>query len=84
MHTIDGHSNGTLTIFDAAMTGNLAALKEQLKTHNADSIQPSTGLSPLHYASSRGHIQLVNYLLGKAGATVDLADREGEVCIRPV
>lgn len=76
---VDRDSIISLSIFDAAMTGNLSALQELLKTHNADSIQPATGLSALHYASSRGHIHLVNYLLDKAGATVDLEDREGEV-----
>jgi ankyrin repeat protein len=76
---VDRNSITSLTIFDAAMAGNLSALQELLKTHNANSIQPSTGLSALHYASSRGHIHLVNYLLDKAGATVDLEDREREV-----
>ena len=79
------HGNGNqitdMTVFTASMTGNLAVLRELLKTHDPNTTQPSTGLSALHYASSRGHIQLVNYLLDNAGATVDLEDREGEVYI---
>lgn len=84
---INAHEQGNdteitdMTLFTAAMTGNLAVLRELLKTHDPNTTQPSTGLSALHYASSRGHIQLVNYLLDKAGATVDLEDREGEVYI---
>ncbi|KAI8583114.1 hypothetical protein K450DRAFT_224287 [Umbelopsis ramanniana AG] len=75
-----GNQTTDITLFTASMTGNLAVLQELLRTHDPNITQPSTGLSALHYASSRGHIQLVNYLLDDAGATVDLEDREGEHC----
>ncbi|KAH8556624.1 hypothetical protein BGW37DRAFT_20190 [Umbelopsis sp. PMI_123] len=74
----NGNRTADMTLFEAAMTGNLEALIELLKTHDPNTMQSSTGLSALHYASSRGYIHLVDYLLDKAGATVDLEDKEGE------
>jgi Ankyrin repeats (3 copies) len=83
--TVHEHEHGDqttdMTLFTASMTGNLAVLQELLRTHDPNITQPSTGLSALHYASSRGYIQLVDYLLDKAGANVDLEDREGEACV---
>ncbi|KAK9762295.1 hypothetical protein K7432_012118 [Basidiobolus ranarum] len=40
----------------------------------------STGLTVLHYAASRGHVILIEYLLD-SGAEVDLTDREGETAL---
>lgn len=74
------HSHITdINIFDAAMSGDLQSLIILLETQAPDSIQASTGLSPLHFASSRGHIEIVKHLLDIAGASVDIMDKEGEV-----
>ncbi|KAJ2961996.1 hypothetical protein NQZ79_g2755 [Umbelopsis isabellina] len=67
-----------MNLFDAAMSGNLQSLTTLLETQAPDTIQSSTGLSPLHFASSRGHIEIVKHLLDIAGASVDIVDREGE------
>lgn len=73
------HSHITdINIFDAAMSGDLQSLIILLETQAPDSIQASTGLSPLHFASSRGHIEIVKHLLDIAGASVDIMDKEGE------
>lgn len=66
-------------IYDASATGNLFLLRELLIAHRANQPQPSTGLTPLHYAASRGHLDIVRCLLDEGGANIDLPDREGEV-----
>lgn len=42
---------------------------------------PATGLTPLHFAASRDHYEVVQWLVEKGGAIVDLEDRDGEVGI---
>lgn len=66
---------------ELAAKGDLALLQQQLinNNHDSDAPQVTTGLRPLHYAASRGHLPVVVYLVEKAGATVDATDREGEV-----
>ena len=39
----------------------------------------ASGLLPLHIAASRGHVELVIALCEKAGAIIDLGDKEDEV-----
>ncbi|RUS22788.1 hypothetical protein BC937DRAFT_86930 [Endogone sp. FLAS-F59071] len=65
-------------IYNASATGNLFLLRELLTSHRTNEPQPSTGLTPLHYAASRGHLDIVRCLIEEGGAVIDLSDREGE------
>lgn len=39
----------------------------------------TTGLRPIHFAASRGHVDLVKYLVETSKCQVDAIDKEGEV-----
>lgn len=39
----------------------------------------TTGLRPIHFAASRGHADLVKYLVETSKCQVDATDKEGEV-----
>ncbi|KAF9199998.1 hypothetical protein BGZ49_009807 [Haplosporangium sp. Z 27] len=45
---------------------------------SVDNISSATGMNPLHFAASRGHVDIVRILVDQAGAGVDIQDREGE------
>ena len=66
-----------------AATGNLLGLRERIEDNtiqvDPDQSQSGTGLRPLHFAASRGFLNIVTCLIEKAGATVDATDKEGEV-----
>lgn len=84
----DGSIEGDLDIHDAAAAGNFTRVKELLAPQGsgetssafllANDFSPSSGLTPLHYAASRGHYDIVKWLID-AGAIVDLEDQTGEV-----
>lgn len=73
------------TIHSIASSGNINLLKtflEEAKPNSqkiANERHPITGLTPLHFASSRGHYQVVQCLVEQYSTTIDLKDREGEV-----
>jgi len=78
-----------MNIYEATSHGYLAKVKEILApkgtggkvtdfTH-ANIPNLSSGLTPLHYAASRGHLEVVRWLVENAGAIVDLEDQTGEV-----
>jgi ankyrin repeat protein len=66
----------TRHLIESAFFGDLGAAKQSL-TQGADinAVDPDTGLSPLHIAIGRNHLELVNMLLDK-GAVVG-PDRQG-------
>ena len=73
---VNDHSLTTL-----AAAGNLLLLEELLERGaDPNSPQPGTGLRPLHFAASRGHLNIVSRLV-EAGAAVDAVDKEGEACV---
>ncbi|CAG8559215.1 189_t:CDS:2 [Ambispora gerdemannii] len=85
-------SNGAdRTIYDATSTGNLARVQELLDpqgvaetSHSfliANEANQSSGLTPLHYAASRGHLEIVRYLIDTAGAIIDMEDPTGETAL---
>ncbi|CAB4389334.1 unnamed protein product [Rhizophagus irregularis] len=86
----DGSIEGDLDIHDAAAAGNFTRVKELLAPQGsgetssafllANDFSPSSGLTPLHYAASRGHYDIVKWLID-AGAIVDLEDQTGETAL---
>lgn len=72
------------TLHSVASTGNLIILKQillllpdPLKALNDP--HPSTGLTPIHFASSRGHVDIVRCLVEEYQVSLDSRDKEGEV-----
>ncbi|KAG1461775.1 hypothetical protein G6F56_005654 [Rhizopus delemar] len=74
------------TLHSIATLGNLNLLKQILPLlpapqKAANEHHPSTGLTPLHFAASRGHLETVKYLVDDYSATIDAKDREGETAL---
>ena len=57
------------------------ALVQRLIANGCDPNLPhvTTGLRPIHFAASRGHVDLVKYLVETSQCQVDATDKEGEV-----
>lgn len=80
-----------LDIHDATAAGKMERVKALLDPRGsgettssfllANEASSSSGLTPLHYAASRGHYEIVRWLIDAAGAIVDLEDQTGEVHI---
>ncbi|OZJ04377.1 hypothetical protein BZG36_03194 [Bifiguratus adelaidae] len=68
------------SVYRVAAQGNVAKLKELIAPDNVDQPESSTGLTALHYAASRGSLDVVKFLID-LGADVDLRDREGETAL---
>ncbi|CAG8504378.1 9831_t:CDS:10 [Racocetra fulgida] len=78
-----------MDIHDAAACGNIERVKDLLDPRGAGETTSSfllanevssSGLTPLHYAASRGHTDIVQWLVTDAGAIIDLEDQTGENC----
>jgi ankyrin repeat protein len=56
-------------------------LVHRLIANGCDPNLPHTisGLRPIHFAASRGHVNLVRYLVESSHCQVDAIDKEGEV-----
>ncbi|OAD75351.1 hypothetical protein PHYBLDRAFT_94736, partial [Phycomyces blakesleeanus NRRL 1555(-)] len=72
------------TLHAVASSGNLGMLKQILSVLQdplkaVNDPHPSTGLTPLHFAASRGHLEVVKCLLEDYAVSVDSRDKEGEV-----
>lgn len=71
-----------LELVEPAARGDLALVQELIDANkDPDKPNPTTGLRPLHYAASRGYLDICIALIEKAGAMVDGVDTEDEVCI---
>nr|CAG8530239.1 2808_t:CDS:2 [Entrophospora candida] len=80
-----------MSIYEATSSGHLARVKEILAPKGsggkvtdfsrANIANSSSGLTPLHYAASRGHLDVVKWLVESAGAIVDLEDQTGETAL---
>lgn len=74
------------SLHSIATLGDLNLLKQilpLLRTPQKAVNEPhhSTGLTPLHFAASRGHLTTVQCLVDDYSASIDVKDREGEVII---
>ncbi|KAG0174666.1 hypothetical protein DFQ28_005264 [Apophysomyces sp. BC1034] len=74
------------TLHSVASAGNLILLKQilmilpdPLKAVNDP--HPSTGLTPMHFAASRGHVDIVRCLVEEYSVFVDVRDKEGETAL---
>src|SRR5581483_5501126 len=81
----DGSIEGDQDIHDAAAAGNFTRVKELLAPRGvettsafllANEASQSSGLTPLHYAASRGHLDSGKWLIDDAGAIVDLEEQD--------
>ncbi|CAG8803830.1 8724_t:CDS:2, partial [Cetraspora pellucida] len=82
--------NDVMDIHEAAACGNIDRVKELLDPRGAGETTSSfllanevssSGLTPLHYAASRGHTDIVQWLVTDAGAIIDLEDQTGETAL---
>lgn len=63
-----------------AASGELSLVQELVRRgKDPDHPHPLSGLRPLHLAASRGHLDIVAFLIEEGGAAVDAPDKEGEV-----
>ncbi|KAF8639914.1 hypothetical protein AX17_001165 [Amanita inopinata Kibby_2008] len=79
------------SLFAAASSGDLPLLKKLFKNAQgagvleafslANDASPRTGSTALHTAASRGHLDIVTWLVEDCGAMPDLEDREGETAL---
>ncbi|KAI9489636.1 hypothetical protein BDB00DRAFT_962087 [Zychaea mexicana] len=71
------------TLHSLASSGSLPLFK-RLLLHLPDPLKavndphPSTGLTPIHFAASRGHVEIVRCLVEDYHVSVDSRDKEGE------
>ncbi|KAF8314700.1 hypothetical protein DL93DRAFT_2097093 [Clavulina sp. PMI_390] len=75
-------------IYGAASSGDMTQLRRLFRTAEEDQgigafalandATSRTGLTPLHAACSRGHLEIARWLIEDCGAMADLEDKEGE------
>ncbi len=66
------------TIFDAARDGDVSAARELLHAEfQLARATDGSGRTPLHYAASRGHVEVAGLLLD-AGADINATEEDGE------
>eukprot|EP01006_Ploeotia_vitrea_P039101 TRINITY_DN66311_c5_g1_i1.p1 TRINITY_DN66311_c5_g1~~TRINITY_DN66311_c5_g1_i1.p1 ORF type:complete len:297 (-),score=167.92 TRINITY_DN66311_c5_g1_i1:14-904(-) len=66
-----------VTVFDWAATGNVALLEGALDQGTSVNKRDENGLTLLHWAADRGQEAVVELLLSKYKAKVDVADNDG-------
>lgn len=72
--------NNNVNLHRSVASGQLT-LVQRLIADGCDPNLPhvTTGLRPIHFAASRGHVDLVKYLVETSQCQVDATDKEGEV-----
>ncbi|KAJ1925958.1 hypothetical protein IWQ60_004219 [Tieghemiomyces parasiticus] len=71
-------TTGVLSGATGTAASTVAVVEEEVA---ADSAMPSTGMTALHYAAKRGHLEVVQWLVDVARAPVDQCDRENETAL---
>ncbi|TIC56544.1 putative rsec15 [Wallemia mellicola] len=70
------------SLFKAASIGDIDTLTLiQPSFTQSNETNKRSGITPLHAASTNGHLDAVKYLIEEAGAIVELEDREGETAL---
>lgn len=64
-------------IFNAVINGDVDKVNQLLESGLDPSLKDSEGMSPLHFAADRGHLELLQILL-KKGAFVDSINSDGQ------
>ena len=67
---------GCVSIHDAAMKGNIEAVKQHLADGTDVNAKNEFGITPLHRAASRGHKEIAELLIAK-GADVNAKGKNG-------
>ena len=65
------------SIHDAAIDGNIEAVKQHIAAGADVNAKDDYGLTPLHFAAGAGHKEIVELLIAK-GADVNTKDSDGE------
>ena len=69
----------SLLVLSSAYLGNLKLLKHcETVCANSLNIQDSLGRNALHVAASKGHLQLVNWLVDRKKAKINVNDLESK------
>ena len=66
-----------ISIFNAAITGNIEAVKQHLAAGTDVNAKNKIGSTPLNYAALKGHEEIVELLIAE-GADVNARDKDGK------
>jgi ankyrin repeat protein len=66
-------------LYSSAASGQLFQVQRLLAKGCDPNLPHMSGLLPIHFAASRGHVELVAFLLESKQQHVDVVDKEGEV-----
>nr|XP_034977273.1 ankyrin-3-like [Zootoca vivipara] len=69
------NSFNSLSVFDSVAKGNLSYLEKILKENDINAVN-SEDETLLHIAAAHGHIEIIDYLIGK-GAKLEVKDKKG-------
>lgn len=78
---ISFHFNDSNILHSSVASGQLNTVQRLLSSGEFDPNLPhsTTGLRPIHFAASRGHVDLVQFLVQTSQVQIDSIDKEGEV-----
>ncbi|KAK3534710.1 hypothetical protein QTP86_023793 [Hemibagrus guttatus] len=76
---MDGICGASLSVFEWALKGDAPALEGDVSNLG---VRDDGGASPLHYASSKGHIRVINLIVQMAGSQeLDVVDDDGNTSL---
>lgn len=70
-------------LYNSVVNGQLNTVQRLISSGSCDPNLPHsiTGLRPIHFAASRGHVDLVQFLVQSSQVQIDSIDKEGEVLV---